>query len=84
MDSEKEAGVQVADLLASGMRRCLRMGFHNNIRIARFLGALLVSGEMQSPPLQLLAFTREDRAATRETTSLVRNLSACSRAMMVQ
>lgn len=84
VDSEKEAGVQVADLLASGMRRCLRMGFHNNIRIARFLGALLVSGEMQSPPLQLLAFTREDRAATRETTSLVRNLSACSRAMMVQ
>ena len=84
VDSRQEVGVQVADLLASGMRRCLRMGFRNNIGIARFLGALLIRGEMQSPPLKLLGFTRDDVAATSETTRLVQHMSVCSRAMMAQ
>ena len=84
VNSQQDVGVQVADLLASGMRRCLRMGFRNNIGIARFLGALLIQGEMQSPPLQLLGFTRDDVAATGETTRLVQHMSVCNRAMMVQ
>ena len=83
VDSQQEIGVQVADFLASGMRRCLRMGFRNNTVIARLLGALLVQREMPSPPLHLLGFTREDVAATRETTRLIQHMSVCSRAMMV-
>lgn len=83
VDSRQEVGIQVADLLASGMRRCLRMGFQNNVGIARILGELLVQGEMQSPPLQLLGFTEDDVATSRETTRLVQNMSVCSRAMRV-
>ena len=42
VDSRADVGVQTADLLASGLRRCLRAGFEDNESIAALLGNLML------------------------------------------
>ncbi len=42
-DSENSTGIQIADLLASGIRRCLRNQFQNNSKVAELLGSLFVA-----------------------------------------
>ena len=37
VDSQRDHGVQIADFLASGLRRCLRGGFKDNQQAARLL-----------------------------------------------
>lgn len=51
------AGVQIADLLASGIRRCLRGGFSDNIKASKLLGALMVSNVRNEYPIFLTGFT---------------------------
>lgn len=41
-DSRNDESVQIADLLAAGIRRCLRGGFSNNRSAAKMLGRLMV------------------------------------------
>jgi hypothetical protein len=57
VDSNACAGVQIADLLASGMRRCLRGQFDDNKAVAASLGALMVQRTKRSPPLSLVSLT---------------------------
>ena len=47
VDSRTSLGVQVADLLAWGVRRCLRRGFVYNDQAARLLGALMTEREAE-------------------------------------
>ncbi|WP_301798136.1 DUF3800 domain-containing protein [Burkholderia gladioli] len=42
VDSKEHIGVQAVDLLVSGIRRCLRLGFKDNLSAARLLGALML------------------------------------------
>ena len=48
--------MQVADLLASVIRKVLRQEFQDNEAIAEALGRLLVQNYKEKPPLSLLAF----------------------------
>ena len=57
VDSKTNQGIQVADLLATGMRRCLRRGFTDNRKAAGLLGSLMVKRNSNSPPDWLLGFT---------------------------
>lgn len=59
VDSKSSPGVQVADLLASGLRRLLRLEFDNNEVMARALGKLLLQEEGNKPPIALVAFYGE-------------------------
>ena len=56
VDSKESEGVQVADLLASVIRKVLRQEFQDNEAIAEALGRLLVQNYKEKPPLSLLAF----------------------------
>ena len=58
VDSQRDHGVQIADFLASGLRRCLRGGFKDNQQAARLLGGLMPRAEMTDPPIKLLGLTR--------------------------
>jgi hypothetical protein len=55
-DSKKSVGIQIADLLASGMRRCLRGGFERNNDVAFFLGKLMIQAKNNKPPIRIIAF----------------------------
>jgi hypothetical protein len=55
VDSRSDAGVQVADLLASGIRRCLRSGFERDEEIAKALGSVLVENDDRQVPVHLIA-----------------------------
>jgi Protein of unknown function (DUF3800) len=55
-DSTRSEGIQIADLLASGIRRCLRNGFEDNQTAAQLLGRLMIQGQQRRPPLQLIGF----------------------------
>ena len=57
VDSKANKGVQVADLLASGLRRCLRHGFTDNLEAARLLGQLMLQAQRHDPPLLLIGFS---------------------------
>jgi len=63
VDSKAHFGVQVADLLVSGLRRCLRCGFHRNDDVARLLGALMVQSVGNDVPIKLISFGTEDHDA---------------------
>ena len=59
VDSKQSPGVQVADLLAAGIRRTLRGGFDDNLRASRLLGAIMVQAERWRPPVRLLTLSDE-------------------------
>lgn len=55
VDSKTTPGVQVADLLASGVRRLLRGGFDDPPRAAALLGANLLQRAQKTPPVHLIS-----------------------------
>jgi hypothetical protein len=61
VDSKSSSGVQVADLLASGLRRLLRLEFNNNTLVADNFGKLLLQEKDNKPPIALVAFDGESK-----------------------
>lgn len=59
INSKKSSGIQIADLLASGLRRLLRLEFSNNLLVARSFGKLLLQEEGNDSPISLIAFDRD-------------------------
>jgi len=55
VESSLVPGVQVADLLASGLRRTLRRNFDDPKRIATLLGANMLQEAHRRPPVRLIA-----------------------------
>ncbi len=84
VDSKQNYGVQIADLLATGLRRCLRARFNNNEVAARLLGSLMPQGRANESSVQLLGFSKEDRVVTGEIARLIRMMGSYSRAMVVR
>lgn len=78
-DSIDNEGLQVADLIASGIRRCLRGRFTDNDAASRLLGSLMVNGEPQQPTLDLIGFGPGLRAPVDDTAgkAILQIQSAC-------
>lgn len=55
VDSKSLFGVQLADLMSSGLRKCLRGELKDNQRAAAFMGRLMVQRPRREPPLLLLS-----------------------------
>lgn len=74
-DSKKVAGIQVVDLIASGIRRCLRGWFNKNDVAAALLGRLMVQNFNEKPPLNLLSFYdgEPDETSRRAVVIMSRN-----------
>lgn len=61
IDSKSYPGIQIVDLLASGLRRLLRLEFKNNEMLARFLGGLMIQDAHNNPPIELVTFGSEKK-----------------------
>jgi hypothetical protein len=83
VDSQKNQGVQVADLLASGLRRCLRCEFSDNDSSAFLLGRLMVQNDKGNPPVQLLGFSKAEVTVDSQSGRMVRIMERSARAMLV-
>ncbi len=58
VDSRSVVGVQITDLLVSGLRKCLRLEFSGNKKIAIVLGKLMVQAKHNKSPIDLICFSR--------------------------
>jgi Protein of unknown function (DUF3800) len=72
LDSKESSGIQVADLVVSGLRRCLRRQFKNSEQMAALLGRLMVQAQYNSAPLNLITFAAERQRIADETAQLMR------------
>lgn len=80
-DSKSCLGIQVADLLASGVRRLLRQEFENNEIIAHHLGGLLVQKERGAPPISFKTFGKEEHYLDDSVAGLVNIMTESCRPM---
>ena len=81
MDSRESVGIQAVDLIASGIRRCLRREFSNNESAAILLGRSMLQAQHNAPPINLIAFGTE-APLPKETAQLVKLMVANSRQMI--
>jgi hypothetical protein len=81
VDSISSVGVQVADLIASGIRKCLRGEFDDNEAVAAALGELMVQARQNDPPLNLVSLAAAAPLSPR-TARLVRIMIASARSMV--
>ena len=84
VDSSANFGVQIADLLASGLRRCLRRYFNDNHQAAHLLGKLMVRVKANEPPIGLLGFSEgeEQRVANDEVVDLIETMGSAARSVL--
>lgn len=83
VDSSKWAGVQVVDLVVSGLRRCLQRGFHDNEAAAMLLGRLMVQHRFGEVPIKLLCFRKDLPRLDRKTEKLVNIMRASAKQMLL-
>ncbi|WP_250479642.1 MULTISPECIES: DUF3800 domain-containing protein [unclassified Caballeronia] len=81
VDSEKYAGVQVADLLASGLRRVLRGNFDNPKSVALALGANMLKPPKGQYTVRLLSLDKVGYASDR-TAELIRMMEKAAKPMI--
>lgn len=55
-DSKSSFGIQISDLLASGIRKLLRNSFSDNSKAAELLGRIMINPLEQGYPLSLISF----------------------------
>lgn len=81
-DSKRSLGIQVADLIASGLRRCLRAGFQDNRAAAASLGRLMLQNRVGSNPINLISFAEKDNAVDSAASAAVKEMRNHSRPMI--
>lgn len=84
VDSKTSHGVQIADLIASGVRRCLRGEFEDSKTAAMLLGRLMVQSKKGSPPIQLLGFSKSEQTVSLVPAQLVRTMEKNARPMLTR
>lgn len=80
-DSNSSDGIQVADLLASGIRRALRGSFGHAPPIAHALGALTLQNVRGKTSINLLSFSQAANVCA-DASSLMNIMSASSKVML--
>jgi hypothetical protein len=84
VDSKKSDGIQVADLLASGLRRLLRGAFADNASVARALAQLTLQNKRGKHPIILTSFSEVETPVSEHVASTVRILARGSRHMLAR
>ena len=82
VDSRDSWGVQIADLLAAGLRRTLRHQFNDNRRAASLLGRLMTQRENNNPPVYLLTLSALDQFSSSSVTEVVQLMQSVCRPML--
>lgn len=81
-DSKRSLGIQVADLVASGLRRCLRGGFQDNRAAAATLGKLMLQTKVGSNPINLISFAEKDNAVDSVASAAIKEMKNNCRPMI--
>ena len=82
VDSQRNHGVQTADLLAAGVRRVLRQGFKDNDQAAALLGRLVPQREKNQAPVHLLSFASKETLLHQDTNRILRLMERFGRPML--
>lgn len=82
IDSKENIGIQIADLLASGIRRCLRKDFENNNLAAKLLGNLTVQNDRQSQSIHLVTLENNEIFLDEPTGTIIKTMSLHSKSMI--
>lgn len=83
VDSKLSTGLQIADLLASGIRRLLRNEFVNNELVSEHIGKLTVQNSNNKPPINLISFT-DSIVTKRETKIAIDRIKKYSRSILLK
>ena len=83
-DSKNSIGVQVADLLASGLRKCLRGQFDANTVVAKALGKLTLQNERHNPPIHLVSFADAEDVPDQTASDAVKLMIKVCRPMILK
>lgn len=62
-NSKMDLSVQIADLLASGIRKCLRSEFKNNHLASKMLGSLMLGNMKDKYPILFVGFQEHEEVA---------------------
>ena len=81
-DSKLSWGVQIADLLASGVRRCLRGGFEDNNLAAQLIGGLTLENEKSKEPIKLLGLSEGKIEVGTDAWNAMNNIRKNARPML--
>jgi hypothetical protein len=81
VDSKSLSGVQVADLLASGLRRTLKLAFDEPYAVAERIGRLTVENIRGLQSINLVSLGQEE-ALPKQTASIVKLISQHSKAFI--
>lgn len=82
VDSKSSEGVQVADLLASGLRRLLRGQFKDNRSVETALGKLMLQNRRGEYPICLVALSEKEHSASTDVSRIVKQLALHSKPML--
>jgi hypothetical protein len=74
LDSASSAGLQVADLLASGVRRVMRGNFDRPDAIAALLGSNMLQEMQDRPPLRLIGLGDGETQVSDRCSAVVRRM----------
>lgn len=83
VDSALVPGVQIADLLASGLRRLLRGEFKQSDEVAKLLGANMIQELRNESPVRLVSLDQSGNVSQR-TSSLIKLMASHSRSMLTR
>ena len=81
-DSKEYIGIQIADLLASGLRRALRGQFERLDDVSKLLGRLMVQALKGRMPINLISF-REGEIGNESTRRVIMNFNKFSKPMLL-
>lgn len=82
-DSKTNLSVQISDLLASGVRRCLRHGFSDNKVAAQLLGRLMLGNEKNKFPIKFIGFGTQASTVDDSVSEIVYTMDGVSRGLLL-
>jgi hypothetical protein len=82
-DSATTPGIQVADLLAAGIRRLFRGGFKSDEEVSRLIGSNTVQQMKGETPVQLISLDRS-AVVSEYPASLIRLMASSGRPMLAR
>lgn len=83
-DSKDSDGVQVADLVASSLRRLLRNKFDDCQAVAQALGPSMLENQRGKLPILLTGFTGADSAVGTHVTSVLRIMGSRCKTLFIR
>lgn len=81
-NSKENLGIQIADLLASGIRRCLRRDFKNNLLAAKLLGGLIPQNQNNDQSIHLITLENNLIYLDNSTSLIIKTMTEHSKSML--